>query len=531
MSLNYEDCKVFVSTVDSMSSAEGGIVIQVVGEMSNRGEGWKKFAQTFFLAEQPNGYFILNDIFRFIKEESEEEEQETGEQGEKSIAANIVSSAAAAIDSVLPTSFSTSSQPQSQAQHAHHEVYEQHTDFALQNSHGPVGSAAGVTIAPPADSSIEPATRSTLEHLAENQDKEPEEVVHLTDDLGAASLNDVSNSQSQPRPNGVHSGEYESRDTQSSSMSGSLAVDEPAVPPSRTPEPIRRPSHAGLSSTKDEGPFIVTPQGGEIPPVPVQAHVEPLQQSIPAPQPPKPAGPPVPKTWANLAANNSNKWKSQVVANTQGVSTSSTPSAVPSGSNTPAERAEPHQNATASSSSSQAVTQTSSRAVEQRDPNTAPRYANVETPYSIMLRGITPEIAHKQLRDRVSDAFALREPGQKFEYARLSYLDIDRSKSTAYVDFEKEFALKKALAVGTVVIDGVTLTIEAGKGNRRDASGPLRQTGDRPPRGGFAGGAGRGGPPQSGGRGGSPAQAGRGGQAGGQPRGGARGGRGRGQNE
>ena len=44
--------------------------------MSNRGEAWKKFVQTFFLAEQPNGYFVLNDIFRFLKEETAESEDE-----------------------------------------------------------------------------------------------------------------------------------------------------------------------------------------------------------------------------------------------------------------------------------------------------------------------------------------------------------------------------------------------------------------------------------------------------------------------
>ena len=44
--------------------------------MSNRGEPWRKFVQTFFLAEQPNGYFVLNDIFRFLKEETESDESE-----------------------------------------------------------------------------------------------------------------------------------------------------------------------------------------------------------------------------------------------------------------------------------------------------------------------------------------------------------------------------------------------------------------------------------------------------------------------
>lgn len=43
--------------------------------MSNKSGPWRKFAQTFFLAEQPNGYFVLNDIFRYLKDEEESEEQ------------------------------------------------------------------------------------------------------------------------------------------------------------------------------------------------------------------------------------------------------------------------------------------------------------------------------------------------------------------------------------------------------------------------------------------------------------------------
>jgi hypothetical protein len=48
--------------------------------MSNRSEPWKKFVQTFFLAEQPNGYFVLNDIFRFLKEEPVESDESEPEQ-------------------------------------------------------------------------------------------------------------------------------------------------------------------------------------------------------------------------------------------------------------------------------------------------------------------------------------------------------------------------------------------------------------------------------------------------------------------
>jgi Nuclear transport factor 2 (NTF2) domain len=60
-----------LSSVDSLESANGGIIIQVLGELSNHGAPSQKFAQTFFLAEQqqPKGYYALNNIFRYIKED------------------------------------------------------------------------------------------------------------------------------------------------------------------------------------------------------------------------------------------------------------------------------------------------------------------------------------------------------------------------------------------------------------------------------------------------------------------------------
>ncbi|KAL5344495.1 hypothetical protein ACLOAV_010476 [Pseudogymnoascus australis] len=71
-SLEFQDCKVRVSNVDSQGSDET-IVIQVIGETSNKSAELKKFVQTFVLAQQPTGYFVLNDIFRYINEEVEEE--------------------------------------------------------------------------------------------------------------------------------------------------------------------------------------------------------------------------------------------------------------------------------------------------------------------------------------------------------------------------------------------------------------------------------------------------------------------------
>ena len=44
--------------------------------MSNKAAPHRKFVQTFVLAEQPNGYFVLNDIFRYISEDEEEQQLE-----------------------------------------------------------------------------------------------------------------------------------------------------------------------------------------------------------------------------------------------------------------------------------------------------------------------------------------------------------------------------------------------------------------------------------------------------------------------
>ncbi|ORY83998.1 NTF2-like protein [Neocallimastix californiae] len=71
--IDYKECRVVVSNVDSQPSNNGGIIVQVLGEMLNRDEQAIKFAQTFFLAVQQNGYYVLNDIFRNLKDEVNEE--------------------------------------------------------------------------------------------------------------------------------------------------------------------------------------------------------------------------------------------------------------------------------------------------------------------------------------------------------------------------------------------------------------------------------------------------------------------------
>ncbi|EPE31873.1 NTF2-like protein [Glarea lozoyensis ATCC 20868] len=86
--LDFQDCKVRVSNVDSQSSFDN-IVIQVIGETSNKSAELKKFVQTFVLAQQPTGYFVLNDIFRYIKDEAEDEIANSAEPEEAPLAENV----------------------------------------------------------------------------------------------------------------------------------------------------------------------------------------------------------------------------------------------------------------------------------------------------------------------------------------------------------------------------------------------------------------------------------------------------------
>lgn len=69
--LDFCDTKVRVLNVDSQASYEN-ILVTVIGEISTRSQPSRKFTQTFVLAKQPNGYFVLNDIFRYLADEDEE---------------------------------------------------------------------------------------------------------------------------------------------------------------------------------------------------------------------------------------------------------------------------------------------------------------------------------------------------------------------------------------------------------------------------------------------------------------------------
>ncbi|KAI4352461.1 hypothetical protein L6164_006711 [Bauhinia variegata] len=74
LSLNFKDFKAEIKTADAQKSYEEGVTVLVTGCLTGKDNLRRKFAQSFFLAPQDNGYFVLNDVFRYL-EDSEPLEQ------------------------------------------------------------------------------------------------------------------------------------------------------------------------------------------------------------------------------------------------------------------------------------------------------------------------------------------------------------------------------------------------------------------------------------------------------------------------
>ncbi|ETW78114.1 hypothetical protein HETIRDRAFT_479306 [Heterobasidion irregulare TC 32-1] len=261
-SIGFEDCKVFIHSVDAQSSANGGIIIQVIGEMSNRGEPWRKFVQTFFLAEQPNGYYVLNDIFRFLKEETVEGDSED-EDTPAPVAAAVEPAPEAPAAS--PESAPASPAPQ-------------------QNGHAAPTPAAAPA---PIEKTPTPAPVAA-----------PEPVVVV-----AAAVPEPTPS---PAP-----------------VPAVAAAAAPAPAPAAAAPPQPQPAAAAPSPSPAPAAALPQPAAAAAPaPAPTSLPIPtPAAPAAPAPAPaPVPAAPPAPKTWAHLAAANSKKWGSAVAQESRGTS-------------------------------------------------------------------------------------------------------------------------------------------------------------------------------------------------------------------
>ncbi|KAI4381387.1 hypothetical protein MLD38_007459 [Melastoma candidum] len=66
LSMGYEKYHLQIVTADSQASYQGGVFVLVTGRLTGEDEKKRTFSQSFFLAPQDNGFFVLNDIFRYL---------------------------------------------------------------------------------------------------------------------------------------------------------------------------------------------------------------------------------------------------------------------------------------------------------------------------------------------------------------------------------------------------------------------------------------------------------------------------------
>lgn len=67
--MKYEDYTAEIETADAQESYGKGVIVLVTGCLTGKDHVRRKFTQTFFLAPQEKGYFVLNDVFRFLEED------------------------------------------------------------------------------------------------------------------------------------------------------------------------------------------------------------------------------------------------------------------------------------------------------------------------------------------------------------------------------------------------------------------------------------------------------------------------------
>ncbi|VYS69724.1 unnamed protein product [Arabidopsis thaliana] len=76
--LTYGDCNsAEITSYDTQESHNGGFLLFVTGYFTLNKRSRRKFTQTFFLAPQEKGFFVLNDILRFANDDAKDNVPET----------------------------------------------------------------------------------------------------------------------------------------------------------------------------------------------------------------------------------------------------------------------------------------------------------------------------------------------------------------------------------------------------------------------------------------------------------------------
>ncbi|CAO3568541.1 unnamed protein product [Mortierella alpina] len=372
--LGFEDCKILVQNIDSQTSLNGGFVIQVLGQMSNRGGLAQQFVQTFFLAEQSGGYYVLNDIFRFLKDDLvEDDEQEAAEE--------------------TNTEHSASEQP------------------------------AAITETKPETTPVE-AVSNPQPTIAQVPTKaEIQEVHQAPAPVAAAAVDEKKSIDKKADKKG-------DRKPEAKEAKKAEAKKE-AEPVDSIPEPVK----AEVPSTPTAAPVAATPAVEEVP------------------APSVPAGPPKPKTWANLAAGNSSHWGAQASA-TKGATV---PAPQPTA---PKAQTKPH-----------TAGQNQGQGQQVKTPGT--RANGREEYHSIYIKNVTERMSLDMLRESFS------------KFGKVTHLEYTHKRNCAFLDFSTPDAMNAALKQNTVPVGNeIVLAEERRRGsnnsfNNSNANPNGPQTGGR----------------------------------------------------
>ncbi|TXG57068.1 hypothetical protein EZV62_018381 [Acer yangbiense] len=69
--MDYHNFKVQIFHANAQVSCNGRVIVLVTGCLIGKENLRRKFTQSFFLAPQEKGYFVLNDVFRYVDEKEE----------------------------------------------------------------------------------------------------------------------------------------------------------------------------------------------------------------------------------------------------------------------------------------------------------------------------------------------------------------------------------------------------------------------------------------------------------------------------
>ncbi|KAI8370718.1 uncharacterized protein BYT42DRAFT_100147 [Radiomyces spectabilis] len=381
--LNFQDCKVLVTQVDSLVSENNGLLIQVLGEMCNRDGPSQKFAQTFFLATQPNGYFVLTDIFRFLKDEVDIDYYACEDE-----------------DKVQPV-----------------------TEPAVEKTTGTPNQTMPVTTAAPTESPSTDVTPANVESSV------PASLKHTTVESVSqpAPPRPAESKSAEPRKGSKDEDKKRKGPAVQDKKEGSDAAVLKGARSEKKSEETQRKNRKNEKRSEKKG----DKQGDKAAEKSVEKQDEKQEEES--------SQPPAPKTWANLAANDSSKWGTQA--------TETKAQAVP----VPAANSESPTTVTTPSP----TTQTSPKSNEQKQGY--PKHEGYrhhdkdfrkEDVTDIFVKNVTSTITEEELQQAFS------------QFGSVKSLNIIQAKNCAFLDFTTPEARQKAIAQHRVTVGEATVLAE-----------------------------------------------------------------------